>query len=195
MLVGFIIRAINWNLTTSFGARVVSRLAPRTCEGGGTSAHTGTGGSSSPAYPSQKSTKNKNCKHRKIMLFYALLPEIRTPPATSLRTGGTPLVNAGGKASNHLRTSSARQIPICRTPPFRDILYLISQILYLFLSSRVSYLANRVLRVVDQLSPGARMAAAGFSSQLMEPSSWLGRLCQGSMQTNWGCPGLLQIRV
>ena len=72
---------------------------------------------------------------------------------------------------------------------------LISQILYLFLSSRVSYLANRVLRVVDQLSPGARMAAAGFSSQLMEPSSWLGRLCQGSMHTNWGFPGLLQMSV
>ena len=90
---------------------------------------------------------------------------------------------------------SPLQIPICRTPPFRDVLYLISQILYLFLSSRVSYLANRVLRVVDQLSPGARMAAAGFSSQLMEPPSWLGRLCQGSMQTNWGFPGLLQIRV
>ena len=51
-------------------------------------------------------------------------------------------------------------------------------------TSRGGYLANRVLRVVDQLSPGARMAAAGFSSQFMEPSSWLGRLCQGSMHTN-----------
>ena len=38
-------------------------------------------------------------------------------------------------------------------------------------TSRGGYLANRVLRVVDQLSPGARMAAAGFSSQFMEPSS------------------------
>ena len=51
-------------------------------------------------------------------------------------------------------------------------------------TSRGGYLANRVLRVVDQLSPGARMAAAGFSSQFMEPSSWLGRLCQGSIHTN-----------
>ena len=36
-----------------------------------------------------------------------------------------------------------------------------------------------------QLSPGSRMAAAGFSSQRMEPSSGLGRLCHGSMHTNF----------
>ena len=89
-------------------------LAPRTCEGGGTSAHTGTGGSSSPAYHSQKSTKNKNCKHRKIMLFYALLPEIRTPPVPVCATLTTPFVNAGGKASNRPRTLTTRQIPICQ---------------------------------------------------------------------------------
>ena len=93
-------------------------LAPRTCEGGGTSAHTGTGGSSSPAYPSQKSAKYKNGKHRKIMLFYALLPEIRTPPVPVCATLTTPLVNGGGKASNHPRTLTARQIPIYREAAF-----------------------------------------------------------------------------
>ena len=38
--------------------------------------------------------------------------EMRTPPGTSVRTGATPLVNAGGKASNRPRTLTARQIPI-----------------------------------------------------------------------------------
>ena len=74
-------------------------------------AHTGTGGSSSPTYLSQKRTRNKDGKYRKIILFNALQPGIRTPPATSVRTGGTPLVNAGGKASIHSRTVTARQIP------------------------------------------------------------------------------------
>ena len=59
----------------------------------------------------------------------------------------------------------------------------------------VFYLTKEVLRVVDQASPGFRTAAAGFSSQLVLPPSTLGRLCQGSMQTNLGMPGLLQIRV
>ena len=57
------------------------------------------------------------------------------------------------------------------------------------------YRAKRVFRVVLQRSPGARMAAAGFFSQSVLPVSGLGRLCQGSMQTNFGVPGLLQIRV
>ena len=74
-------------------------------------AHTGTGGSPSPTYLSQKRTRNKDGKYRKIILFNALQPGIRTPPATSVRTGGTPLVNAGGKASIHSRTVTARQIP------------------------------------------------------------------------------------
>ena len=47
-----------------------------------------------------------------------------------------------------------------------------------------------VLRVQLHASPGSRIAAAGFSSHLMELPSALGRLCQGSMQTNLGVPGL-----
>ena len=57
----------------------------------------GAGGSSSPAYPSQKSAKYKNGKHRKIMLFYALLPEIRTPPGTSVRYSYYPPRKRGGQ--------------------------------------------------------------------------------------------------
>jgi hypothetical protein len=54
---------------------------------------------------------------------------------------------------------------------------------------------KEVLRVVDQASPGSRIAAAGFSSQEMELPSALGREFQGSMQMNLGMPGLLQIKV
>ena len=57
------------------GADAVHVLAPRTCEGGGTSAHTGI----------------------------------------------TPLVNAGGKASIHPRTLTARQIPIYCAYPISTI--------------------------------------------------------------------------
>ena len=46
--------------------------------------------------------------------------EIRTPPATSVRTGGTPLVNAGGKASNRPCALIARQIPIYLPDTFRQ---------------------------------------------------------------------------
>ena len=46
-------------------------------------------------------------------------PEIRTPPGTSLRTGTTPLINAGGKNAYrigpHTTYRTARQIPIYRT--------------------------------------------------------------------------------
>ena len=56
------------------------------------------------------------------------------------------------------------------------------------------YRTKEVDRVVDQLSPGFRTAAAGFSFQFLLPPSGLGRLCQGSMQTNFGIPGLDQIR-
>ena len=57
------------------------------------------------------------------------------------------------------------------------------------------YLTKLVDRVQLQASLGFRIAAAGFSSHLTEPFSGLGRLCQGSMQTNLGIPGLLQMRV
>ena len=57
------------------------------------------------------------------------------------------------------------------------------------------YLTKEVLSVQLQASPGARMAAAGFSSQSMLPFSGEGRLCQGSIQTNLGIPGLDQMRV
>ena len=85
--------------------QVDRRLAPRVYEGGATSAHTGGGGSTLPAYLSQKSVKNKNGKRRKIMLFDALLPGIRTPPDTSVRTGITPLINAGGKDAYRIGTA------------------------------------------------------------------------------------------
>ena len=64
-------------------------------------------------------------------------------------------------------------------------------------ASRQSAPAQRslVLRVTDQASPGVSTAAAGLSSQRIEPSWGLGRDCQGSMQMNLGMPGLLQIRV
>ena len=54
----------NWNLSgclmNGLRADAVRVLAPRTCEGGGTSAHTGTGGSPSSAYLSQIRVKNKS---------------------------------------------------------------------------------------------------------------------------------------
>ena len=56
------------------------------------------------------------------------------------------------------------------------------------------YRAKVVVRVVLQLSPGFKMAAAGLSSHLVLLHSKLGRLFQGSMQINWGTPGLDQIR-
>ena len=56
------------------------------------------------------------------------------------------------------------------------------------------YLTKEVRKVVLQLSPGRIRAAAGFSSLLVLPNSYLGWLFQGSMQINWGTPGLLQIR-
>ena len=64
-----------------------------------------------------------------------------------------------------------------------------------FRAAFLIYRTNVVLRVVDQLSPGFRIAAAGFSVHSVEPFSGLGRLCQGSIQTNLGMPGLDQIRV
>ena len=55
-------------------------------------------------------------------------------------------------------------------------------------SGGIAYLTKDVLKLQLQLSPGSRMAAAGFSSQRMEPPSGLGRLCHGSMHTNLGSP-------
>ena len=53
-----------------------------------------------------------------------------------------------------------------------------------------------VRRVVCQLSPGARMAAAARLRQEGPSASAAGRLCQGSMQTNrMGLDAALQIRV
>jgi hypothetical protein len=57
------------------------------------------------------------------------------------------------------------------------------------------YRTKEVLSVQLQASPGFSTAAAGFSSHLMELPSALGRLCHGSMQTNFGIPGLDQIRT
>ncbi len=66
----------------------------------------------------------------------------------------------------------------------------------LFSSGGIAYLTKDVLKLQLQLSPGSRMAAAGFSSQRMEPPSGLGRLCHGSMHTNFGSPpGIDQISV
>ena len=63
-------------------------------------------------------------------------------------------------------------------------------------SGGVVYLTKDVLKLQLQLSPGSRMAAADFSSQRMEPPSGLGRLCHGSMHTNFGSPpGIDQISV
>ena len=64
-------------------------LAPRIYEGGGKSSAHGYRGSPSSAYLSQKRTK-KNSKHRKIILFDALLPGIRTPPIPALAQGHPP---------------------------------------------------------------------------------------------------------
>ncbi len=89
------------------GARFCAErvLAPRIYEGGGTSPQTGTGGSPSPTYLSKKDADTRYIRQiQKDNAVYALLPEICTPPATSLRTGGTPLTSAGGKASNHPHT-------------------------------------------------------------------------------------------
>ena len=57
------------------------------------------------------------------------------------------------------------------------------------------YRTKEVDRVVDQLSPGSRMAAAGLAFQSGLSPSALGMVCQGSMQMNLGSPGLDQIRV
>ena len=88
---------------------MVRRLAPRVYEGGGTSAHTGAGGSPSSAFVSQKGAKNKNSNHRKIILFDALVPGIRTPPVPALAQGH---FNQGMIApGNHWNFDSLRAAP------------------------------------------------------------------------------------
>ena len=62
----------------------------------------GAGGSPSPAYLSQKGAKNKNSKHRKIILYDTLLPGIRTPPSLRWRRD-TPLTSAGGRGRRRSR--------------------------------------------------------------------------------------------
>ena len=70
-----------------------------------------------------------------------------------------------------------------------------NHVLFRFDTAPVSYLWKRMERVTDQLSPGATVAAAGLCSHLWSPSTGLGIEHQGSMQTNFGIPGLLQIKV
>ena len=72
-----------------YGAMRYAALPPAFMRGVVRVAHTGTGGSPSSAYLSQKRAK-KNSKHRKIILFDALLPGIRTPPVPALAQGHPP---------------------------------------------------------------------------------------------------------
>ena len=74
----------------------------------------------------KKRTRNKDGKNRKVMLFYALLPEIRTPPATSVGTGGTPLTSAGGEGGcaaspTNSNLSVCCVKPICINHDFRAV--------------------------------------------------------------------------
>ena len=95
------------------GADAVRVLAPRTCEGGDTSAHTGIGGSPSPVYLSKKECEIRTANTEREFCFTLCCREFVLPPPPGLRTGGTPLVNAGGKASNRPRTLTAIQVPTC----------------------------------------------------------------------------------
>ena len=65
-------------------------LPPAFTRGVAKVAHTGAGGSPSSAFVSQKGAKNKNSNHRKIILFDALVPGIRTPPVPALAQGHPP---------------------------------------------------------------------------------------------------------
>ena len=84
----------NWEFAGLFGqwcavSMRYTALPPALVRGVVRVAHTGTGGSPSSAYLSQKRAK-KNSKHRKIILFDALLPGIRTPPVPALAQGHPP---------------------------------------------------------------------------------------------------------
>ena len=65
-------------------------LPPAFTRGVARVAHTGAGGSPSSTFVSQKGAKNKNSNHRKIILFDALVPGIRTPPVPALARGHPP---------------------------------------------------------------------------------------------------------
>ena len=86
-------------------------------------AHTGTGGSPSYAYLSQKRAK-KNSKHRKIILFDALLPGIRTPPVPALAQGHPPH-QCGGRG--RLRRQPCK---------FQFVSFLRETDMYIFIMSR-----------------------------------------------------------
>ena len=108
----------NWEFAGLFGqwcavSMRYTALPPAFTRGVVRVAHTGTGGRASPAYPSQKSAKNKNGKHRKITLFTLCFRKFVLPPSLRWRRD-PPLTSAGGEASIHPRTLTARQIPIYR---------------------------------------------------------------------------------
>ena len=84
-------------------------LPPAFTRGVARVAHTGAGGSPSSAFVSQKGAKNKNSNHRKIILFDALVPGIRTPPVPALAQGH---FNQGMIApGNHWNFDSLRAAP------------------------------------------------------------------------------------
>ena len=108
----------NWNLQGCLGSGGRCRCGTRPCppalvRGVVPVRRLVPGGSASPAYPSQKSAKNKNGKHRKITLFTLCFRKFVLPPSLRWRRD-TPLTSAGGEASNHPRTLTARQIPFYR---------------------------------------------------------------------------------
>ena len=107
----------NWNLAGCYGARVDRRLAPRVYEGGATSSQTGGGGSPSPVNLSQKGAKNKDGKHRKIILFDALLWGICTPPGTSVRYSYHPPHKCGGRGRLRRQPYKFQFICFIRNPP------------------------------------------------------------------------------
>ena len=53
-----------------------------------------------------KKNQEQNEEHRKMLLFGRMRLDIRTPPGTSLRTGTTPLINAGGKDAYRVGTAN-----------------------------------------------------------------------------------------
>ena len=83
-------------------------LAPRTCEGGGEA-----GGSPSTTYLSQKGAKNPYSKHRKRILFGALLSGIHTSPIPVCALVSPPSQVRGAR----MAAPPVRQMPICRAEP------------------------------------------------------------------------------
>ena len=85
----------------------------------------------------KKRTRNKDGKNRKVMLFYALLPEIRTPPVPALAQGHPPH-KCGGRGRLRRQLYKFQFIRLMWETGKYIILYLISYILYLI--SHISYL-------------------------------------------------------